>query len=163
MRYAALAYALWVLSLLVMFWSDAAFVARVHSFWAKMPLTEASVWQRVAGFALSFVDWLLLAAAVCAVWELMGAYLEGRIFSPDAAKWLRRIGLFGLAALALDIVLRPVMTAISSMHMPEGMRVVALHFQPNDLLNTLFLLAFVALGHIFKSAADLADDHAQIV
>lgn len=162
-RYASVAYAGWILVLLVMFWADAATVVRVHSFWARMPLTEPHGWQRLLGFLLSFVDWLLIAAAIHAVWRLMGEYLKGHIFAPEAAIWLRRIGTFGLGALALDILLRPVMTALSSMHMPDGMRFVAIHFQPNDLLNVLFLTAFIALAHIFKSAAELADEHAQIV
>ena len=162
-RFASMLYAGWVLFLIAQFWLDGDRVRRAHSYLTKMQLTEPQAWQRAIGFSLQFVDWLCVVAAIYAVWRLMGTYLEGRIFTPEAADWLRRVGLFGLGAMALDIALRPVVTAISSLHMPEGMRFVAIHFQPNDLLNTLFLLAFIALAHIFKSAAELADDHAQII
>lgn len=162
-RYASVAYAAWVLALIAMFWMDGDKVRRLHSFLTKAQLTEAPPLNRALGFALGFIDWLFVAAAVYAVWRLMGEYLKGRIFEPAAATWLRRIGTFGLGAMAVDIALRPLMTAVSSLHMPEGMRFIAIHFQPNDLLNVLFLSAFIALAHIFKSAAELADDHAQIV
>lgn len=162
-RWASVFYALWVFWLIGRFWSDADFVRRVYAFRTKLPLTEPELWQRAIGFLLTAFDWLFVVAAIYAVWRLMGEYLEGRIFNATAALWLRRIGFFGLIALVIDIALRPVLSGIMSLHLPAGARFIALDFTPNDLLNTLFLLAFVALAHIFKSAAELAEDHASIV
>jgi len=34
---------------------------------------------------------------------------------------------------------------------------------PADLLRVLFCLYFLGLGHIFKAAAEIAEDHARIV
>jgi hypothetical protein len=163
-RWAAVGYALWVLWMVVLFWSDAGLVMRVFQHRTLgMALTEPSLMQRMSGLAVSFANWLLMAAAVYAVWRLMAEYLAGRIFQPAAAVWLRRIGLFGLAALIFDIVARPLTAMIVSAHMPDGQRFTNIFFQPPDLLNAMFLLAFVALAQIFKSAAELADDHARIV
>ena len=136
---------------------------RTYGFITGLPLTEPLAWQRAAGYGINALDWLLVVAAIFAVWQLMGEYLRGRIFCPAAAIWMRRIGIFGSAAMVLDILCRPLTSAIMSLHMPEGARFIAVTVQPNDLLILLFLLAFVALAHIFKSAAELAEDHAQIV
>jgi len=40
---------------------------------------------------------------------------------------------------------------------------VAVFFNPSDLLNVLFLTGFLALAHIFTVAAEIADEHSQIV
>jgi hypothetical protein len=34
---------------------------------------------------------------------------------------------------------------------------------PQDLLHLIFAIFVLALAHIFKAAAEMADDHAQIV
>lgn len=162
-RWLSAFYAIWILWLLGRFWSDGDMVRRVFAFRTKLPLTEPEGWQRMLGFWTSILDWLLVVAAIYAVWRLMAEYLEGRIFHPGAAFWLRRVGSFGVAALVVDILLRPLQSGLMSLHMPEGARFIAIDFMPNDLLNLLFLMAFIALAHIFKSAAELADDHAGIV
>lgn len=162
-RWASVFYAGWVLWLIGRYWSDGDLVRRVYAFRTNLPLTEPELWQRMIGLALQSLDWLLVALAIYAVWRMMGEYLNGRIFDKSAAFWMRRIGVFGLLAIAVDILLRPLLSGIMSLHMPEGARFIAMEVNPNDLLNTLFLLAIVALAHIFTSAADLADDHASIV
>lgn len=163
-RYAALAYAGWVLFMVVRFWADGELVRRIFQHRLNgIDLGEVAAWQRFAGLCISMADWALVVAAVYAVWRMMGEYLAGRIFSSDAAIWLGRIGLFGLAALAFDIAARPLTSLVVTAHLPAGGKYFSIFFQPNDLLNAMFLLAFVALAHIFKSASALADDHAQIV
>jgi hypothetical protein len=37
------------------------------------------------------------------------------------------------------------------------------HVQPADLLNAIFVTFLFSLAYIFKTAAELAEDHAQIV
>ena len=162
-RWLSVFYAGWIFWLIGWFWSDGERVRRAYAFKTKLTLTEPEFWQRAIGYGLNIIDWLLVVAAIYAVWQLMGEYLKGRIFQPGPSLWLRRIGTFGLAAMAVDILFRPILSGVMSLHMPQGARFIAIEFQPNDLLNIMFLLAFVALAHIFKSAAELADDHAQIV
>jgi hypothetical protein len=162
-RLAATAYAGWVLISLVIYWTDPARVRHHYSQWLKIEIGEVGGWQLAAGFALHFLIWCATAAAAYSVWRLFSGYLAGRIFTPDAATWLSRIATFGLAAQLADIVTRPLISMIVTAHRPPGGRIVSLFANPPDLLIILFLAGFLALAHVFRTAAEIADDHRQIV
>ena len=162
-RFTALAYAGWVLYQIVTLWLDRAMVIRHYGNWYRADLSLLSDWQRLAGFLVHLGIWLLVAAACCAVWKLFSGYLNGRIFTPDAAMQLRLLGIFGLSAEILDLATRPLISTLLTLHLPAGSRIVAITTNPNDLLNILFLIGFLALAHIYKSAADIAEDNEQIV
>jgi hypothetical protein len=163
LRFAALGYAAWVLGLVILHWSSAERVARVYGGWLKADLSGVQMWQRLAGFSISLVIWAFAAAACYSVWRLFSGYLAGRIFTVDAATWLRRIGSFGLIAQVIDVVARPLTTALVTLHLPADARHVAFAFNPNDLVFVLFLCGFIALAHVYKAAAEIADDNAQFV
>ncbi|WP_257166950.1 DUF2975 domain-containing protein [Bradyrhizobium sp. SRS-191] len=115
--------------------------------------------------ALTLVVWIPDLAVGYCIWRLFGTYLDGRIFTADAAIWMRRVGVSGLAAVAADIVVRKVGLFILTSHVQLPLSTL-LAFQtvlPGDLLRLLFSLFVTALALIFKAAAELADDHAQIV
>lgn len=162
-RVAALAYAAWIFVVLIVFWSSDARVADHFGRLSSVTVAGTDAAQRLGGFAIGFVVWLMIAAACFSLWRLFGLYLAGRIFTTDSALWLRRIGLFGLGALIVDVGARPLVSAIVSAHLPPGHRFVTVYFLPNDLLNGLFLVSLLALAHIFKTAAAIADDNRQIV
>lgn len=162
-RIAALAYAGWIFIVLIVFWSSDARVADHFGRLSSMAVAGTGAGQRLGGFAVGFVVWSMVAAACFSLWRLFGLYLTGRIFTIDSALWLRRIALFGLAALIIDVAARPLVSAIVSAHLPSGQRFVTVYFLPNDLLNGLFLVSLLALAHIFKTAAAIADDNRQIV
>jgi len=162
-RFTALAYAGWVLQQILWLWLDRAMVIRHYGNWFRADLSLVSDWQRFAGFLVHFSIWLLVAGACCAVWKLFSGYLNGRIFTSDAAYQMRQLGLFGLSAELLDLAARPLISVLLTMHLPAGSRIVTVTTNPNDLLNILFLIGFIALAHIYKSAADLAEDNEQIV
>lgn len=162
-RWGAVAYAAWVLFGIVAYWTDSARVARHWSVWLHAEVPPPLPWQQATGFAIHFALWLALAAAVWSVWRLFSAYLDGRVFTAEAALWLRRVGLFGLAAQFGDMLARPLVSMVVTATHPDGARLVSVFAQPPDLLNLLFLFGFVALAHVFKAAAEIADDHAQIV
>lgn len=161
-RYAGVAYAGWALWLSLRFWFGDV-LGRVVRYRIGQEIGDISTAQIALGLSVSMVGWLILAGTVYAGWRLMGEYLAGRVFSVAAAAWLSRVGLFGLAALAFDIVARPVVLMIAVGRFSFDIAGRAAFVQPNDLLTTVFLLAFVALGHVFHSAAELAEDHARIV
>ena len=50
-----------------------------------------------------------------------------------------------------------------TIHLPPGSRHIGLYFQPNDLLNLMFLGGLFALAQVFKVAAEIAEDNAAIV
>lgn len=163
LRLTAAAYALWVLIELARFWSTPARVARHWSDWLHVGVTEPWPGQLALGFTLHLAIWLLVAAACYSVWRLFSGYLEGRIFTADAAVWLRRAGTYGLAAQFSDMLTRPIVSMIVTAHMQTGDRLVSVSLSQPDLLNILFLTGFIALAHIFGAAAKLAEEHAQIV
>jgi hypothetical protein len=99
---------------------------------------------------------------VICIWRLAGTYLSGRVFSVDAALWLRRTGIAGLAAIVVSILVRALVASIIAgqpvLIPPRGSFVL-----PQDLLHLIFSIFVLALAHIFKAAAEMAEDHAQIV
>lgn len=163
LRVAALAYAVWVFALLVLHWSNAPEVARVYSHLLRTPLTEVPATQRVGGFLVHMVGWVLLVVACANLWRLFSGFLAGRVFTLDAALTLRRLSLFGLAAQAVDMLGRPVLSVLVSLHMPPGQRHLGFFFQTADLLNLMFLGGLLALAQVFKVAAEIAEDNAAIV
>jgi hypothetical protein len=154
---------MWVLYQISRYWLSKEQVVRSYANYWRIDITGVEDWQRASAFALHFGLWLLAAAAAYCVWRLTSAYLEGRIFTLDATAWLRRTGLFGLVAVFLDFLTRPLLAMLLTAHMPVGHRAVAIAFQPQDLLNILFLTSFVAIAHIFHTASAIADEHSQIV
>jgi len=163
LRLAAPLYAAWVFALLAMHWSDGADVARAYGHWLKIDLPEVPVFARAAGFLVHMVVWGPIVGACVNLWLLFTGFLAGRVFTVDAALTLRRLALFGLAAEAADIVSRPLLSMLVTIHLPPGARHIGLFFQPNDLLNLMFLGGLLALARVFRVAAEIAEDHAAIV
>lgn len=157
------AYAVWVLWLVFSFWGNGAWIVQIYSGLHQMPVLPLEAWQRIAGLCISLTTWSITAVACWCAWRLFSTYLKGQIFSVDAALWLRRVGIFGLSAMGLDIVTRPLVSALVTWHMPAGHRVLGINLNPHDLLTIMFLVSLVALAHIFKAAAEIADENAQIV
>ncbi len=162
-RWAALAYAAWILVFVLQVWGEDGHAARVYGAWLRADLSGMQGWQRLAGLALSLSIWSLTAITCFSVWRLFTGYLAGSIFTREAAIWLRRIALFGLCAQVADILARPLVSMIVSAHLSAGHRLVGIALNPQDLLTLLFLLGFLALGHVFTAATEIADENAQFV
>jgi hypothetical protein len=50
-----------------------------------------------------------------------------------------------------------------TLHLQPDARTYAMPINPNDLVFMLFFCSLIALAHIYKTAADIADDAAQIL
>jgi len=119
-----------------------------------------------ARYAAAAVAVFLSVAAnvpvVVCIWRLAGTYLAGRVFTVDAALWLQRICIAGLATIVINILARAVAASIIAGQLvlipPRGSFVL-----PQDLLHLIFVGLDLALAHILKAAAEMAEDHAQIV
>ncbi|HSV24128.1 MAG TPA: DUF2975 domain-containing protein [Xanthobacteraceae bacterium] len=117
-------------------------------------------------FVLVLCQVAFQAAVSYCIWRLFGSFLQGRIFTVDAAIWMRRIGITELVAVLVSLVLRRVTVFIltSHAHLPAttvlsfGQPVV-----PLDLIQVMFCFFVIGLAQIFKTAAEMADDHARIV
>lgn len=163
LRVAAAAYCVWMLYIIVSFWSDEALVVSRFAKPLGVDVSGVTGLQRIGAFGVNFLIWTLLAAACFSGWRLFSAYLAGRIFTPDAAAWLRRLALFGLVAALVDIAARPLTSLILTAHKGAGQHVVSVFFRPEDLSTLLLLATLLSLAHIQKTATDIADENAQIV
>jgi hypothetical protein len=129
-------------------------------------LSEISRAEIAAFFTGNLGLWAFDAAIAYCVWRLTGSYLAGRIFTVEAAVWMRRIGVTGLIAVLSIVAWRRASLFIFTIHAHVPVAKMLLFGQlltPTDLMRLLFCLFLIALAHIFKAAAELADDHAGIV
>lgn len=163
LRIAAAAYCLWMLYVIIAFWSDEALVVSRFGKPLDVDVSGVTPLQRAEAFGVSFIVWLLLAAACYSGWRLFSTYLDGRIFTADSSRWLRRLALFGVLAQFVDVVTRPLVSLILTAHKGAGQHIVSVFFRPEDLSTLLLLATLLALAHIQKTATDIADEHSQIV
>lgn len=164
-RVAAVIYVLWLLYALTTYWSSVETIDAHHGRMLNKDLSQIEGWQQGAAFALQFGIWLFAAYVAYSAWRLFTLYLDGRIFTPDSALWLRRVALFGVIAQMLDIVTRPLLSVLLTLHFPAGqnLRLISVYLVPNDLALLVLLFGLLALAHIQKTAAEIVDDNAQIV
>jgi hypothetical protein len=164
-RIAALAYAIWVIYALTAYWSDAAAINDSYGRLLRRDLSEIAPWQQATAFGVNFAIWLVAAVACYSAWRLFSIYLEGKIFTVDAAIWLERLALYGAISEGLGIVTRPLISVILTLHFPadQQQRSVSVFIQPDDLAIMLLLFGLLALAHIQKVAAEIAGENAQFV
>lgn len=156
--------AIWIVGGAAWHWSQSARVAAVAKLQWGIESTQFSSGQLLAGFAS---DLLLPGAAglgaLYCLWRLFGTFLGGRIIDCEAASWLRRAGLFLLAAAIASVFDNMVQALVLSSHLGVGHRMLSIGLPPVFFLCILIGAVAVALARVFQSAAELAEDHAQIV
>jgi Protein of unknown function (DUF2975) len=162
-RTLAAGYAAWTLWLVISFWQNVPLVERRFAALAGVDAVPLSGGARFAGFSISFLSWLLVAMTCWTAWQLFTLYLQGRIFTVRSSGLLRRVTLFGIAAVLFDIVMRPALVWLVTGSVPAYSKASYYYFAPNDLALLIFLIALFAVAHIFKVAAELADENAQIL
>lgn len=164
-RWIAVGWITWALISILARWTDTEALKRGWGHFLGLDLSALPSSHAALGFAIVMVDWAVAATVVVFVWRLFGHFLAGRIFSADAVLEMRRVGAAGVAAVAADVIARPLLHFVFSMHLGVSARASALGtwLQPNDALHLLMALAIVALGVVFKAGVDLADEHRQFV
>ena len=163
LRFAIVTFAAWVLYLVLALWLDS---DRLHE--ALNPLIHTNLsalapWQRWTGLSIDLGLWATAAIACYYGWRLCSTYLEGRIFSVEAARWMQRAASWGIITQIMSIALRPLYTLVLTAHLPQAQQQVHLVLQPNDLLTLLLLLGLLALAHIQRTGAEIAAENAQII
>jgi len=155
----------WILFVILRNWSDLPRLRRLLEQGANLDLSDASTHQYAAAFAFNVAAWLPDAAVSYCLWRLFGGYLNGRIFTPDAALWMLRLGLCGLAAIGVAVIGRAAIWLTMAGHLDQPFAVLwrVQLVIPNDLLQVLFCLFVIAVAYVFRTAAAIADDHAHIV
>lgn len=118
---------------------------------------------RFIGFGISMVPLAVLFYALHQAYELFDAYRRGDIFSTDAPKRLRRIGM-SMLMLAL---LRPATSALLSLALTAsnapGERMLVIGISIEDYMIALFGGLILAIGHVLLEASRIADEHRQII
>jgi hypothetical protein len=164
-RLLALGWAIWTLVANLWVWIDPQKTASMIGHYLNADLGVLSPSQVAWGFALQAVAWIPTGAVAYCIWRLFGTYLQGRIFTGDAAAWVQRVGVSGLIATSISLVIRRVEWLIITSHaeLPFNTRLLAEIIVPNDLLRILFSLFVLAIGYVFSATVQIADDNASIV
>jgi Protein of unknown function (DUF2975) len=162
LRIAAVAWLGWMAVMTVVAWSDKAAILEAYGRWFSADFTAVSDGRYAAALAVVLMSLATAVPVAVCIWQLAGTYLAGRVFTVDAAVWLRRAGISGVVAIILSILARAAVASIIAAQPvlipPRGFFVL-----PQDILHLIFALFVLAFAHIFKAAAEMADDHAQIV
>lgn len=144
------------------FWADHGKVERHYRELLQIDVSGASQSQYATATALSLFVWVFAAVISFCLWRVFSLYREGGVFSAEAALWLRRAGVIGLFTVLLDVIMRSAIVLAIASHLPPGQNHHG-YIRLEDLLNIIFLLMLIAIAHIFKTAADIAGEHAQFV
>src|SRR5215467_6243170 len=164
-RVAALGWAAWTLIGVVWLWSDPTKIASTLGHYVNADLGAVTSSQFAWGFGVHVAAWIPNAAVAYCIWRLFDGYLGGRIFTGDATAWVQRIGIAGLITVAVGIVGRRILWLILTSHaeLPLSTRLFTQFVAPVDLLGVLFSLFVLAIGYVFTTAVQIADDNASIV
>lgn len=164
-RVTAAGWVAWALFTLVWTWSDPVKLASNVGHYLNADLGVISSSEFAWACGMQIAVWVADAAVAYCIWELFGTYLRGRIFTGDAAARLLRLGVAGLIAVLVSIVGRRIDWLILTSHaaLPLRTRLFTQLVIPLDLLKVLFCLFVLAIGHVFRTAVQLADDYASIV
>jgi hypothetical protein len=162
-RWAALAWIAWAVMLVMAQWSDRDGIVRNYGRMLGLDLTAMPDRDYLSAAGVICLDVAVAASIVIFVWRLFGHYLQGDIFTRDAVEEMRNVGLAALAAVAADIVARPAVVALMTLHLDAGHHPFKIWAQPNDALHLLMAAFVVVIAHIFKAGVDLAEDNRQIV
>jgi hypothetical protein len=159
-RFMSIAYAAWVLYLVVSFWSDEQRVVRAYSAALNANVAGGAPWQRLACFGIQLGCWLALLGVVIAVWRLFSGFLSGSILSVQASRRLMLVGALGIIATGASTLAEPLLPLIISAHLAHSPAWEFAHFlNPMSLLELTFCAILIALAHVFMTAAELAEEN----
>jgi hypothetical protein len=162
LRLAAVIWVVWEFVFVVIHWSDKAAVLQSYERVFSTVLTVSTARYAVA-FGVVMVSMAVVFVIAFCLWRLAGTYLAGRVFTVDAALWLRRTAIAGLAGVIVSVIARVVVASILTDRWVPMSPLGFFYIVPQDVLHLIFVIFVLALAHIFKAAAEMADDQAQIV
>lgn len=133
----------------------------------RLGLGHASVlidgWTRFACFAVSMVPMSVLLFMLRQTFELFDAYRRGEVFTDDAPRRLRHIGMSLMALAVLQPLSAALIGTIMTAANPPGQRILAIGIGLGDVLIGVAGGLVLAIGHVMVEAKRLADDNRQIV
>jgi hypothetical protein len=163
LRIVALIWIVWVVVMTLVAWSDKAQVLQNYGRAFSADLSDVSSARYAAAIIVVILQVASDVPVVFCLWRLASAYLAGSIFTVDATTWLRRTAIAGLFALVVSVIARVVVVSILTSRLAPLSALGFYYVLPQDVLHLVFVIFVLALAHIFKAAAEMADDHARIV
>jgi signal transduction histidine kinase len=152
-------YIAWALFGTLQFWSNEATVTRRFTTLTGVRIDGISGLDRLACVALDLLGWCMMLGMVVNLWRLFGGYLKGSVFTVIAARLYTRIGLFAGAALLYEVIEVPLFAQVLSAHLAVSVHVPWRYLVgPAWLMELTFCAIVIALGHVFKTAAEIARD-----
>ncbi|MBY6240898.1 hypothetical protein [Methylosinus sp. Sm6] len=122
-------------------------------------VSDLRYWSAVTLWMLEFV---LPAIVVARLWRLTGIYLDGRVFSIEAAATLRLVALWGFAATIAGLVTLPLGAAL--LWAEQIVKVpLQIWLAPINIFCVLCCIFALALSVILETAAKIAREHARFV
>lgn len=144
------------------FWSDHGRVERHFQMVVKIDVSGASAAQYATAMASNMAVWVFVAVTCFCLWRVFSLYLRGSIFTAESALWLRRAGILGFVTVLVDVATRSAIILALAAHLPAQQSHHGF-VRLDDLLYVIFTLMVIALAQIFKTAAEIAGEHAQFV
>jgi hypothetical protein len=163
LQFLVVAHPLWVLWIVVHYWGDRAYMDRYFLDFYKLDVSGASQGQFAAAIGVHLAVFALMAGMFYCLWRVLDLYLRGRVFTIDAASWLRRAGLLGLVTTLADIGSRSAIVCVMTDHLPSSADKHHGFVTSDDPIHLILALIVIAFASVQKSAADIADENAQIV
>lgn len=123
------------------------------------PEDQPSRLLMLAIYAVGAAPLLIYLFVLSQLRALMACYIRGDILTPDSAGHIQRMGKGVSIAAIVGLITTPLQITLASFALPEGQRVLSLHFGSADL--GLFLAGGVLLtiGWVMTEAAIVADEN----
>lgn len=119
---------------------------------------------RIAAFLIHLAHSAVLAYGLFAAAGLFRRFADGLAFSPETGRLLRRFGFALLAYMLLSVPVKTLLVLVATWHGPgEHVVSIGVGLSSNSVLLSLMAALLIALGHVLHEAAQLAEDHRQIV
>lgn len=161
-RAAAVIWFAWTATQSISHWLTLDAVKNTWGRYLSVDLSALPFSHHMTAFAITLANLTIAAFVVVCLWRLFSHYLRGSIFSLEAVMQMRALGWTGVAAIAADLVARPLIKAILTAHLSDSPR-FAVWAEPNDMLHLVMALFIVALAHVFKTGVEIAEDNRQFI
>ena len=141
LRIAALLWIAWALVFAIYQWGNKEWVLKNIERVLSVDLANVSDARYAIAFAAAMVSVAMMGVVVVCLWQLAGTYLVGRVFTVEAALWLRRTALALIAAALVGVLMRVMAYSILTGRVLPG---AGYYFLPGDLFRVMlgsFLLA----------------------
>lgn len=117
----------------------------------------------IAGLMVAQLSFALAFWALWNVLALFRSYRHGAVFTAAAGRRLRRLGIAFCAFPLVQALVSGLMSLLFTLNNPPGERHLAVSLEGSHLIIGVAGALFIVVGWVMTEAAQIADDHRQIV